>query len=1223
MAFQFVLWIPEVAMVPKGVLVDRPAEAPTPQGACADAKAAAMAAEREAVAAATAMPTTEEDDQMLMPPMHELFAGKATELVRVRLLALAKLVFSSDPSFAQLSPDRLVHDLHVLDASAWPALPAQEAAGPGPSPPPLPLGPQSAAPDSSSPLPRPTPRPHDPSASAADSAPAMPGHASTASKLVVGDGGAGLSPPSGMRADLRASSGSPPASASSPGMSDSKAAAGSCVGGAADATAVPSAAPGDAAKSDSARDASPAEQPSSEAAEQAEKRAKQEEQAAAAAGEGDREAVADDCVTAGVAAKADAADKEDAEKAQAAEAEAEADAEAKPATAAFSAVPSSSSGGGGGSGGGASPAGGSGGKTASEAKKEEETERAAEEEAERAAAAVGESLADRANSAGAGEGVAALAAMAPGDEAVAATGGSGGAGLPDPDGAGDDEDGADAPVPFAARDDVRMARPTAADVGTGRGAMVMFRTIPGEADHVLALLAEQLGIGRDDLPQCGTVSIMSVELTKPRSAMLAPLPDESSEEEEDEATPGPGGIGQGQSRKGGSVASRASGKMPPRAKVRARVLVDKILDQIAQGAALSFDYVAMVSVASVLAGVGLATNNAVVIVASMLVSPLMAPVLALTFGIFICDLRLARIGAVTELVGLVICVLFGFMTGLVIAPLAEHADITGGVWPTSEMTSRGTDLGLIVGVVVAIASGCGVALGIAGNNVSGLVGVAISASLLPPIVNAGMLWAYSLSLLWLDGPVATASRPTWRVLIDQGGLSLALALVNIGCILVSATGMFWIKEVAPIAGKSLLFSGTTAAVRRMFVSRIGQEGATPPGPAGASGPDTPQGGQIGAEGVAQADGAKAGGQAKPVPPPPRPRPIGAQRALRLIIDSGWNIDPAQAGKRAKGKRLAGTTATAGMSEEPSGGAAMGGSRTANNSVRLPSGGGGGSGGADTGRRGAAARSMRDMGGSAHHTVGYGPSALRRRNASDAVAPSSDPRGMPPAWRDHHHHHHHSHRRRRKVEVRDDNFGIKAKRRVGAGSADGHGRRKSRRGLGAAKAGNDLSDDEEDDEFDSFTVTRQLDMSDFGGRSMLYRPSTLRGQVDASLAAEAAGGKGADRMALAEIMSRLARTRAEAAAEDDDDSESSSDEAPAAAPAPTRPAPRGVSDGYQPRTHAHRARHHDHSAGAGASLDAASGSAYGHQRTLGATQALSQRRMGAAPKRTSLQQMGWQ
>ncbi|CAE7947825.1 unnamed protein product [Symbiodinium sp. KB8] len=1173
MAFQFVLWIPEVAMVPKGVLVDRPAEAPTPQGACADAKAAAMAAEREAVAAATAMPTTEEDDQMLMPPMHELFAGKATELVRVRLLALAKLVFSSDPSFAQLSPDRLVHDLHVLDASAWPALPAQEAAGPGPSPPPLPLGPQSAAPDSSSPLPRPTPRPHDPSASAADSAPAMPGHASTASKLVVGDGGAGLSPPSGMLADLRASSGSPPASASSPGMSDSKAAAGSCVGGAADATAAPSAAPGDAAKSDAARGASPAEQPSPEAAEQAEKRAKQEEQAAAAAGEGDREAVADDCVTAGVAAKADAADKEDAEKAQAAEAEAdaEADAEAKPATAAFSAVPSSSSGGGGGSGGGASTAGGSGGKTASEAKKEEETERAAEEEAERAAAAVGESLADRANSAGAGEGVAALAAMAPGDEAVAATGGSGGPGLPDPDGAGDDEDGADAPVPFAARDDVRMARPTAADVGTGRGAMVMFRTIPGEADHVLALLAEQLGIGRDDLPQCGTVSIMSVELTKPRSAMLAPLPDESSEEEEDEATPGPGGIGQGQSRKGGSVASRASGKMPPRAKVRARVLVDKILDQIAQGAALSFDYVAMVSVASVLAGVGLATNNAVVIVASMLVSPLMAPVLALTFGIFICDLRLARIGAVTELVGLVICVLFGFMTGLVIAPLAEHADITGGVWPTSEMTSRGTDLGLIVGVVVAIASGCGVALGIAGNNVSGLVGVAISASLLPPIVNAGMLWAYSLSLLWLDGPVATASRPTWRVLIDQGGLSLALALVNIGCILVSATGMFWIKEVAPIAGKSLLFSGTTAAVRRMFVSRIGQEGATPPGPAGASGPDTPQGGQIGAEGVAQADGAKAGGQAKPVPPPPRPRPIGAQRALRLIIDSGWNIDPAQAGKRAKGKRLAGTTATAGMSEEPSGGAAMGGSRTANNSVR----------------------SMRDMGGSAHHTVGYGPSALRRRNASDAV------------------------------EVRDDKIGIKAKRRVGAGSADGHGRRKSRRGLGAAKAGNDLSDDEEDDEFDSFTVTRQLDMSDFGGRSMLYRPSTLRGQVDASLAAEAAGGKGADRMALTEIMSRLARTRAEAAAEDDDDSESSSDEAPAAAPAPTRPAPRGVSDGYQPRTHAHRARHHDHSAGAGASLDAASGSAYGHQRTLGATQALSQRRMGAAPKRTSLQQMGWQ
>ena len=43
----------------------------------------------------------------------------------------------------------------------------------------------------------------------------------------------------------------------------------------------------------------------------------------------------------------------------------------------------------------------------------------------------------------------------------------------------------------------------------------------------------------------------------------------------------------------------------------------------------------MVIVAGLLAGVGLAANNTVVIVASMLVSPIMGPILAVTFGYMI------------------------------------------------------------------------------------------------------------------------------------------------------------------------------------------------------------------------------------------------------------------------------------------------------------------------------------------------------------------------------------------------------------------------------------------------------------------------------------------------------------------------------------------------------------------------------------------------------------
>jgi uncharacterized membrane protein len=49
---------------------------------------------------------------------------------------------------------------------------------------------------------------------------------------------------------------------------------------------------------------------------------------------------------------------------------------------------------------------------------------------------------------------------------------------------------------------------------------------------------------------------------------------------------------------------------------------------------------------------------------------------------------------------------------------------------------RGATRSLWVGVLIALPSGAGVALSVLGGNAGSLVGVAISASLLPPAVNA-------------------------------------------------------------------------------------------------------------------------------------------------------------------------------------------------------------------------------------------------------------------------------------------------------------------------------------------------------------------------------------------------------------------------------------------------------------------------------------------------------
>lgn len=70
------------------------------------------------------------------------------------------------------------------------------------------------------------------------------------------------------------------------------------------------------------------------------------------------------------------------------------------------------------------------------------------------------------------------------------------------------------------------------------------------------------------------------------------------------------------------------------------------------------------------------------------------------------------------------------------------------------MTGRGSWTGIAFGTLVALASGVGVALGLLGNNTSSLVGVAISASILPPSVNCGLL----LRLRMLSSALGVSSR---------------------------------------------------------------------------------------------------------------------------------------------------------------------------------------------------------------------------------------------------------------------------------------------------------------------------------------------------------------------------------------------------------------------------------------------------------------------------------
>lgn len=168
--------------------------------------------------------------------------------------------------------------------------------------------------------------------------------------------------------------------------------------------------------------------------------------------------------------------------------------------------------------------------------------------------------------------------------------------------------------------------------------------------------------------------------------------------------------------------------------------------------------------------------------------------MGMTFGTTVRKRSLILRSFRNEMMSLAICLLVGAFWGVIagIANYPQSADESSG-WPSDEMVSRGQVLNLVTGVFIAFPSGVATALSVLGKNSSGLVGVAISLSLLPPAVNAGLCWFYGIML---RTGVATRTSNDDENYEQLGGISLALTVVNIICIWVAGVMTFWLKEVS-------------------------------------------------------------------------------------------------------------------------------------------------------------------------------------------------------------------------------------------------------------------------------------------------------------------------------------------------------------------------------------------------------------------------------------------
>ncbi|XP_058815997.1 uncharacterized protein LOC131679306 [Topomyia yanbarensis] len=244
--------------------------------------------------------------------------------------------------------------------------------------------------------------------------------------------------------------------------------------------------------------------------------------------------------------------------------------------------------------------------------------------------------------------------------------------------------------------------------------------------------------------------------------------------------------------------------------IRSKLTVKQVVDGVRAGGSLSFDYLLLIVTADSLAALGLVENNAPNITAAMLVSPLMGPVMSITFGAIIADRELVKVGFIALGLGMFISVLFGFIFGLILGT----TDMPWGFgdFPTEEMKGRGNARSLWMGILWALTSGSGVAVALLQGSAGPLIGVAISASLLPPVVNCGLFWA--LACIWLiyedikiphlKGEAFTGNSsyeflytnyiPTEFLI--SGIVSGLLTVINVICIFITAIMVLKIKEVA-------------------------------------------------------------------------------------------------------------------------------------------------------------------------------------------------------------------------------------------------------------------------------------------------------------------------------------------------------------------------------------------------------------------------------------------
>lgn len=177
-----------------------------------------------------------------------------------------------------------------------------------------------------------------------------------------------------------------------------------------------------------------------------------------------------------------------------------------------------------------------------------------------------------------------------------------------------------------------------------------------------------------------------------------------------------------------------------------RVSREELYADVTSGSELSWVYIALVLLSTLVAGVGLARDDVAVIIGAMVIAPLLGPNVSLALSVTLGDLELGWRSLKTNAAGILASFALAFLLGFILQVDLE-----------SQQLVNKTNVSMN-DITIALAAGSAGVLAFTRGVPAAIVGVMVAVALLPPLVNVGLLLGAGFTNLAIGSVILTVTN---------------------------------------------------------------------------------------------------------------------------------------------------------------------------------------------------------------------------------------------------------------------------------------------------------------------------------------------------------------------------------------------------------------------------------------------------------------------------------